>query len=587
MNIIHPRNPFSSSRPASQNGFDLHADRCLNDLKHLILSSNTPQTSIHVEVEGKIQRRTIFGQHPRRSSLASGAPDRSESTAFSATPTPPDPSADNTSHTSSETNIHEVGANTIYAIASCTKILINVAYHKLISQGRFKSQGLSWEKSACDLLDELRRARGKTGVRRFSRDPMIIELLLHRNGFAPMNRYLFAPDETFIMSQDEFLEIAPRITEDYFKGGKQGWTVYSNANHIFAGIILEELAEQKLHEIMQEVIFIPFKMTHTAMDKVSLDTLEAAGAIIADGHRVSGDMSQSTDLQKQKYLTDTVEVAALGARSSTDDLAKLIREFMKALDNSSSHFQEREALDFFGPKGDFHDGGKVALGGLFCALDSILPGSESLNRILVPSSAEFSPYRLGRRPSGSHCRVYYKAGSVDGFTSSIYVSLKHRLFVIVLANSTGPVDVTDHIARYILQETLNLWPRVDILSRASEEGLRAKRRAQEFERADTDLSGWSEITEGMVGTYRHVKYGQELEITTEGDAILRGRSKPSSAMKARVSGNTARIFPGSEGFGIERWSVWGNCDFTRNERDGELFLVGNTGQDHYKRTSVP
>jgi CubicO group peptidase (beta-lactamase class C family) len=589
MNINHPEPPISSSRPASQDGFDLHADRCLNDLKHLVLSSSTPQISIHVEVDGKIQRRTIFGLQPRRSSFAPPSRDRSQSTAFSATPTPPDLSIANTSHTShtsQETNIHEVGAHTIYAIGSCTKILINVAYYKLVSQGRYKRQGLSWDKSACDLLDEVRRARGKTRIRRFARDPTILELLLHRNGFAPMNRFLFAPDGTFIVSQDEFLEIAPRITEDYFKGGKQGWSVYSNANHIFAGIILEELTRQKLHEIMQEVVFTPLKMTHTVMDKESLDTLEAAGAITAEGHRVTGDMSQSTYLPKQKYLTDAVEVASLGARSSTEDLAKLFREFLNALDQSSSQFQEREALDFFGPKSDFHDGGKVALGGLFCALDSVVPGSESLNRVLVPSDG-FPSYTLGMRPSGSQCRVYYKAGSVDGFTSSIYVSLKHRLFVIVLANSTGPVDVTDHVARYILQETLSLSPWVDILSRATEEGLRASSRVQDFERVDADLSAWSDIIEGFVGTYKHVKYGQELNITTEGDVILRGRCKPSSPMKARVSGNTVRIFPGSEGFGIDRWSVWDNRDFTMDERNGELFLVGNTGEDHYKRTSVP
>lgn len=482
--------------------------------------------------------------------------------------------------------MHEVGANTIYAIGSCTKILINVAYYKLISQGRYKSQGLSWDKSACDLLDEVRRARGKTRIRRFTRDPTILELLLHRNGFAPMNRYLFAPDGTFIISQDDFLEIAPLITEDYFKGGKQGWSVYSNANHIFAAIILEELAEQNLHEIMQEVVFTPFEMTHTVMDKESLDTLEAAGATIADGYRVSGDLSQSTKLHKQKHLNDTVEVAAFGARSSTEDLAKLLREFMQALDHSSRHFQEREALDFFGPKCDLHDGGKVALGGLFCTLDSILPGSESLNRVLVPSD-RFSPYTLGRRPSGSHCRVYYKAGSIDGFTSSIYVSLKHRSFVIVLANCTGPMDVTDHIARYILQEIFTLSPRVDVLSKATEEGLQASRQLQDFERVDADLSGWSDATEGFVGTYKHVKYGQELEITKEGDAILRGRDKSSTLMKVRVSGNTARIFPGSEGFGIDRWSLWDNRDFTRDERDGEVFLVGNAGVDRYKMMSVP
>jgi hypothetical protein len=149
------------------------------------------------------------------------------------------------------------------------------------------------------------------------------------------------------------------------------------------------------------------------------------------------------------------------------------------------------------------------------------------------------------------------------------------------------MDVTDHIARYILQEILNLSPRVDILSKAGEERLQASKRVQDFECVDADVSGWSDTTEGFVGTYKHVKYGQELEITTDGDAILRGRHKPSSLMKARVSGNTARIFPGSEGFGIDRWSVWDNRDFTREERDGEFFLIGNAGVDQYKRLPIP
>jgi CubicO group peptidase (beta-lactamase class C family) len=536
-------------------------------------------------VDGKIQRRTLYGPQLQNPSVALPPQDPAQPGVFAASQAPPDLGVADTSHTSLETNDHEVGANTIYAIASLTKILINVAYYKLISQGRYKSSGLSWDKSACDLLAELRRAKGKPAIRRFARDPTILELLLHRNGFAPMNRVLLGPEGTFLVSEEEFLEIAPLVTEDYFRGEKQGWSVYSNANHIFAGIILEEITEQKLHEIMQEVVFNPLKMTHTVMDKSSLDTLEAAGAIIAEGRRVSGDMSQSIPLLQRKYLADTVEVASLGARSCTEDLAKLIREFLRALDNLSAEFREREALDFFGPKTDSHDGGKVALGGLYCALDSVLPGSESLNRILVPLD-KFSPYILGKRPSGSHCNLYYKAGSIDGFTSGMYVSLRHRAFVIVLANSTGPMDVTDHIARYILQEILSLSPRVDVVTRAIEEGRRASRRVQDFEREDTDLSTWSDNIEGFAGTYQHVKYGQELEITMEGSIILRGRGKPSSPMEARVSGNTLRIFPGPEGFGIERWSVWDIRDFKREERNGQTFLVGNDGKDRYQRTTV-
>jgi CubicO group peptidase (beta-lactamase class C family) len=53
---------------------------------------------------------------------------------------PGDPEVANTSHPSQGTSIHEVGAYTIYAIASCTKILVNVAYHKLISRGNTKAR---------------------------------------------------------------------------------------------------------------------------------------------------------------------------------------------------------------------------------------------------------------------------------------------------------------------------------------------------------------------------------------------------------------------------------------------------------------
>jgi CubicO group peptidase (beta-lactamase class C family) len=574
-----------SSKSSLALSFDLNADQCINELKRLVLSSGTPQVSIHVDVDGKIQKRTLCGPQLQTPSVTLPPRDPAQPGVFAASQAPPDLGVANISNTSLETNDHEVGANTIYAIASLTKILINVAYHRLISQGRYKNMGLSWEKSACDLLAEVRRAKGKTAIRRFARDPTILELLLHRNGFAPMNRVLLGPDGTFLVSEEEFLEIAPLVTEDYFRGEKQGWSVYSNANHIFAGIILEELTGKKLPEIMQEVVFNPLDMTRTVMDKSSLDTLEAAGAIIAEGHRVSGDMSQSVPLRR-KYLADTVEVASLGARSCTGDLAKLIREFLMALDNLSDKFQELEALYFFGPKTDSHDGGRVALGGLFCPLDSVLPGNESLNRVLVPLD-KFSPYILGKRPSGTHCQLYYKAGSIDGFTSSMYISLKHRAFVIVLANSTGPMDVTDHIARYILQEVLSLSPRAEVVSRAIEAGHRASQRLQDFEREDKDLSPWSDSIEGFVGTYKHVKYGQELEIAMEGSIILRGRGKQSSPMEARASGNTLRIFPGPEGFGIERWSVWSIRDFKREERNGEIFLVGSGGKDRYQRTTVP
>ena len=470
----------------------------------------------------------------------------------------------------------------LYSIASLSKILLNVAIYRLITGGEYKAVGLSWDKSVCDLFNELRRRHGKPLIRRPSRDPSLIELLLHRNGFAPMNEYLIAPDGTFIMSEDEFLEVAPRLTEDYFTGSRQNMDEYSNADHIIAGLLLQELTGRKLSQVMQEAVFNPLGMSYTVMDEASLQKLEAEGAIVAAGHRVSGDRRRIDRLPERKYLDDTVEVASLGVWSCTEDLAKLIGEFLRALDHLNTKFEKEDTLRFFGLSSNHGDGIRTSLGGMICPLDSIFAGNESTNRILSPTD-QFPPYTLGRHPDGDPCEVYYKAGAVDGFASALYISLDERTFVIVLANSSGPLDVTDHIARYVLQEAFNLSPRVDVVTKAIEEGTRSSTRLQDLERADEDTLNWSENVDDFAGTYQHVRYGQKLEITPAGDVILRGKSKSSSPMKARVSGNTMRIFPGPEGFGIERWTVWDNRDFTLENRRGKAVLMGNAPHDRYEK----
>jgi hypothetical protein len=54
-----------------------------------------------------------------------------------------------------------------------------------------------------------------------------------------MNRFLLAPDGTSIMSEDEFLVVAPLIANDEDPYLGDGWIRNSNANHIFAAMILD------------------------------------------------------------------------------------------------------------------------------------------------------------------------------------------------------------------------------------------------------------------------------------------------------------------------------------------------------------
>jgi len=322
-------------------------------------------------------------------------------------------------------------------------------------------------------------------------------------------------------------------------------------------------------------------MTHTIMNEQSLAS-HTTRAVIMTGYRISADKSHVI-APSNRYLSDVVEVAALGARSSGEDLAKLNREFLKGAEGQPDcEFEKETIADFFLPYSKLQDGQAVALGGSFSALDSEIPGTESPNRALLARD-QFSPYKLGKRRDGSHCNAYHKAGSIDGFSTSTYLLLKDRAFVIVLGNSSGPLDVTDHIARYIIQEVVQLSPRVDIINKAIEEGHVCSERLQSLEREDLGLSKFSDNVEDLFGTYQHVRYLQQITITREGTVTIHGRTKTSSPMKlVRISPNVVRILPGTSGFAIERWSVWRALEFTVNTSKTGIFLVGNNGLDRYQ-----
>ena len=584
MRLLKKMHRSRNASPAAGRPFDLQSPQHLEQLNRLLAFSHTPQVSIHFEVlytttQTTTLRYPILPSPPETLSSQTGSTSQASTAPSSLQVLPPDQASLNppTSEVESPTEY-------IYAIGSYTKILINVAFARLLSHEKYKQLGLSWQTTACDIFNEMRERKGKSTIRRLWGNPEIRQLLVHENGFAPMNRYLFAPDSTFIMSEDEFIAAAPLITEDFFrdKYPHRGWVQYSNANHIFAGMILEEVTGRKLHEVMHELVFEPLNMTHTIMDEQALAG-RAAGAAIVTGYRISANKSQTT-ATPNRYLSDVVEVAALGARSSTQDIGKLNGAFLKGAEGERDcEFERQDIADFFHPYCKLGAGEWATLGGLLGALDSQISSSESLNSTLLPR--DFSPYTLGKWRDGSHCNAYYKAGSIDGFSSSVYFLLKDRASLVVLGNSSGPLDVTDHIARYIIQEAFQLSPRVDIVRKAIEEGQVCSERVQSFEHQDLKLSTFSDDVEDLAGTYQHVRYLQQITITREGTVTIHGSAKTSSPMKlVRVSPKEVRILPGPSGFTIDRWSAWDDLEFTVDfEPKNRISLIGNNGLDRYQR----
>jgi hypothetical protein len=321
-------------------------------------------------------------------------------------------------------------------------------------------------------------------------------------------------------------------------------------------------------------------MTHTFMSQRP-HTTDSARTVV--GYRISAS-GRRTPVPSNRYLSDVVEVSALGARSCTEDIAKLLRGFLQGAENiADSKFSYQDVSEFFAPYYKFPDGGAATLGGFYNPVDSEMMGTESLNAALIRN--QLPPYALGKRLDGTPCKAYRETGRMDGFSTSVRFLLNDRAFVIVFGNSSGPLEVTDHIAQYIIQEAFQLSPRADIVSRAIEEHRVCSQRLQSFEDQDLTVPDTSDVAD-LVGTYQHERYMQQITITREGSVSIHGMTKASSPMKlVRIHSTVLRIVPGDLGFACDRWAAWENLTFRVNLKSTPITLTGNGGQDVYQRIS--
>ena len=78
----------------------------------------------------------------------------------------------------------ELGGKTIFAIGSLVKLFINLAYCLVITRNEI--DGVDWNVKAYKLYNKICDARNEPRIPELERNPTLKELLLHKNGFAPM-----------------------------------------------------------------------------------------------------------------------------------------------------------------------------------------------------------------------------------------------------------------------------------------------------------------------------------------------------------------------------------------------------------------
>jgi CubicO group peptidase (beta-lactamase class C family) len=445
----------------------------------------------------------------------------------------------------------------------------------------------AWTKYAFTVLNELRNARNRPTIRPSTRlTPTVSQLLSHIKSFPPDPRYLFGPDSSFLMSDQIFEDVVANLGD---RPGESADALYSNWNFAIAGMIVKEVMGKELSEALKELVLEPLEMNHTVLD---LKAFEIHKRKIAPAFIETIDEGCQL-VSPPCYLHDTIELAVGGGYTCAADIAKLLRFLSK------KHFA--------GEWEPFFKAHKVG-NGPFSNWSTVLGNYGDLNSQVVRIQSydwtdRTESYQLGVSDPkfGSH-KVIAKAGAVKGYSCHFFWVPGDGIFVIVLTNSSGIIDTSNHIGLYILQQVLKLQPSVDFVSEAKKihQGRVERLRSFRSTHVPSHHQPFSpEELAKLVGVYEHELSRQKIHISYDGqraEAFFDGNSseheKRTCALRiVRVSGDTLTLQPPHDNTTIDGYDdAWFGLKFKMHIKEGRVSALMvmptpnlSTGDDVYER----
>jgi CubicO group peptidase (beta-lactamase class C family) len=482
---------------------------------------------------------------------------------------------------------------TIYAIGSLTKVLIALLMSIIVDQlscstkpeDEHYRQLRRWNRDPWGMsFTTLFNYFSDTKISPLPGNPTLRHILLHFNSLLPMNWILLAPEGTSLMSIKEFLEVAPLLTQAADRT-HENYLEYSNGNYILIGLLIKAIAapqQDTLEGLMAQYIFKPLGMTRTYMNRSEL------GAVPFAQPHVFTLRGRPELIDAAGYPADAIVNLAMGAFSCPRDLAILLREFLRSINREESIFTRDFVRHLLKPEALLDDSERDAhtMCGISTTMDTSIPGSKSINRLITPTEV-YSTYRVGQRPRGKQLKVYYQAGAVNGYASCFYLIPKQSTFVIVLTNTSGRIDATDHISRLILQRLFNLKrplsyltplskrlfdksldlkisdlkPKVDIVNMSSRAAEKGQKVLEAWDRADTqeDIPNVPQLL--IDGTYKNELTKQTI-IIRKSDGRLIANIKGAGGTSRdiglhRTGAFKFRLYPLNNVFTIDRYDPHG------------------------------
>ncbi|KAF5565556.1 beta-lactamase family [Fusarium napiforme] len=322
--------------------------------------------------------------------------------------------------------------DTTYFIGSVTKGMVAVLVGILVEEGK-----LGWSTRVASILPELQDSFDGRGS-----EITIADLLSHRTGVARSDALWISRAGNILLPKSESLGTwaAQPVVRDF-----RSDFLYNNYVYDVVGQIIEMVEQKSLEEIFKERVWEPLGVHRTSMEDLAGNT-KAAKAYYALDDAFSYEVPIPTISHK------TIMGAGGAIRSCTDDLAKYYSSFMRAVNHQfnnkttstpDSPFKQlttilrpHNQLDLTSLREQSY-----ALGWGRAQLPCRL-GTLSYNYLLIPSMPD-----IGRGAPGQ--LALYHGGSIQGFSTAVYLLPETETAIIAMQNSSGLGDACDWIPQMI------------------------------------------------------------------------------------------------------------------------------------------
>ena len=353
--------------------------------------------------------------------------------------------------------------DTRHNINSMTKALTAALVAMEVTKGRLK-----WTSKVKEILPEFR-----------SRNPIveqectILDLLTHNTGLTECDALWLGSQNSILLDRDQLLRTFATLRP--LTSFRSEAFVYNNWGYEIVGLILEKVIGKEIAQLLSACIFAPLKMTRTGTSWENNDDNEVTSYTILD------DFS-TTEIQRPKVGKGTLMEAAGGVKSSLNDLITLYTEMLSAISKAfNPHTSSSKSPNVF------HDCAPTFIShrtipGLSLREQTYalgwcrgqLPGQ--IGRI-ANNAALVPPPIIGKGVQPQ--LIIYHHGSIPGGTTVVNLLPETQSAVIVLQNSSAPVDVADYAAQLLVEKLFNVPEPVDFVELARQHVAKAFKQASD------------------------------------------------------------------------------------------------------------